>query len=245
MPANRSARLPEQRVGEALRNARTATGISLREAARRLNYASHSVLSEYENGARMPSESVVEGYERLLRLEPGTLTGVLEDANIERHGDAWAKRRVHVPAAAAADVTATPASPFPEQPVADGSDPDAAGCSADAVTVHSRRIALTERRTVIGHVELRYNSRTRAAWGRFEGYGFLDHLAGRGDPVEIVVEVLRHSDGARVSTKEQYCFDYVWGELVTVDSGLFQARATVLIGDRAVARGETDARRLA
>jgi transcriptional regulator with XRE-family HTH domain len=242
--------LPEQRVGAALRTARRAGGLSLREVARRLNYASHSTLSEYENGARMPSEMVVEGYERLLRLAPGTLTLVLEDANIERHGDAWAKRRVHVPAAdlplpeTGGEPPIRPASPWPEQPVADGSDPDAAGCSVDAVTVHSRRIALVEQRTIIGHVELRYNSRAQAAWGRFEGYGFLDHLAGTRDDVNIVVEVMRGSDGTRLSTKEPYCFDYVWGELVVVDSGQFQARASVLIGDRTVATGETDARTL-
>jgi transcriptional regulator with XRE-family HTH domain len=269
MPTNRSSangsegapdamNLPEQRVGAALRDARRAAGLSLREVARRLNYASHSTLSEYENGARMPSEPVVEGYERLLRLEHGVLTAILEDANIERHGDAWAKRRVHIPLQLPAadlppaDSTAAPgaagcqpASPWPEQPVADGSDPDAAGCSADAVTIHSRRIALTGERTIIGHIELRYSSRARAAWGRFEGYGLLDHLAGRRNDVDIVVEVVRESDATVIATKEHYCFDYVWGELVVVDSGAFQARATVLIGDEAVAAGQTDARRLA
>jgi hypothetical protein len=232
--------------------------------ARRLNYGSHSTLSEYENGARMPSEIVVEGYERLLRLKTGTLRTILETANIERHGDAWARRRVHLPVqlstmdasadenghpnanpAAGASPSAVGASPWPAQPVADGSDPDAAGCSSDAVTVHSRRIALTRRRTVIGHIELRYCSRARAAWGRFEGFGFLDHIAGGRNDVEVVVEVLRYSDGTRLATREQYCFDYVWGDLVMVDTGMFQARATVLIGDETAAVGETDARRLA
>jgi hypothetical protein len=278
--------------------------------ARRLNYGSHSTLSEYENGARMPSEIVVEGYERLLRLESGTLAEILEKANIDRHGDAWARRRVHLPprfpgadepaygpvygpavgpayrsadnglnggspgsagygAASATTTASTPAvsasaasaasaaaaatmavarmadSPWPEEPVVDGSDPDAAGCSPDAVTVHSRRIALNERRTVVGHVELRYSSRARAAWCRFEGYGFLDHLAGRRDDVRVVVEILRHSDGTRVTTIEPYCFDYVWGDLVVVDSGPFQARASVVVGDETVAAGETDSRQLA
>jgi transcriptional regulator with XRE-family HTH domain len=252
------AGLPEQRVGAALRDARRAVGLSLREVARRLNYASHSTLSEYENGARMPSEVVVVGYERLLHLAPGTLTAILENANIERHGDAWTKRRAHLPVVLAGDAppggatvvaappaSPWPASPWPEQPVADGADPDAAGCSEDGVTVHSRRIALTDKRVIIGHVELRHSSRARAAWGRFEGYAFLDHLAGQRDDVEIEIEIIRHADGTRLSTKELYCFDYVWGDLVVVDAGLFQARATVRIGGEAVATGETDARALA
>jgi len=265
---NRSAQrdvplLPEQRVGAALRTARQEAGLSLREMARRLNYGSHSTLSEYENGARMPSEIVVEEYERLLQLAAGTLTRMLEAANIERHGDAWARRRVHLPLRlvpaeepAADQVRPGPsptadasrwsvaASPWPRQPVADGADPDAAGCSADAITAHSRRIALTERRTVIGHIELRYCPRSRAAWGRFEGFGYLDHLAGQRNDVRIIVEVLRCSDSTRLATSEQYCFDYMWSDLVTVDSGRFQARATVIIDDEAVAAGETDAQKL-
>jgi hypothetical protein len=45
----------------------------------------------------MSTDEAVTGYERVLGLPPGTLTGVLEQARIERHGDAWAKRRVHIP----------------------------------------------------------------------------------------------------------------------------------------------------
>jgi transcriptional regulator with XRE-family HTH domain len=257
------AGLPEQRVGAALRDARRAVGLSLREVARRLNYASHSTLSEYENGARMPSEVVVVGYERLLHLRPGTLTAILENANIERHGDAWTKRRAHLPIVLAGDEPSEgpaaparqsaaprpeapwPASPWPRQAVADGADPDAAGCSEDAVTVHSRRIALTDKRIIIGHVELRHSAASGAAWGRFEGYAYLDHLAGQRDDVEVVIEIVRHTDGTRLSTKERYCFDYAWSDLVVVDSGPFQARASVVIGGQTVATGETDARPLA
>jgi len=96
-PRDGSPNLPEQRVGAALRNARLTAGWTLRSMAQRLNYGSHSTLSEYEKGARMPSEAVVEGYERLLQLKPGTLMAILEAANIERHGDAWTKRRIHLP----------------------------------------------------------------------------------------------------------------------------------------------------
>lgn len=89
--------LPEQRVGAAMREARESAGTSLRSMAGRLGYHSHTTLSSYERGAVMPTDEAVAGYERLLGLAPGALVSVLEDARIERHGDAWAKRRVHLP----------------------------------------------------------------------------------------------------------------------------------------------------
>jgi transcriptional regulator with XRE-family HTH domain len=246
--------LPEQEVGAALKKARRAAGISLREMARRLNYSSHSSLSEYEAGARMPPENVVEAYEFFLRLPPGTLTSILESANTARHGDAWSKRRLHMPlqftesgefpssssSSTAADRPRLPDSPFPHQPVVDGSDPDAAGCSSDAITIHARRIALTNSRTVIGHVELRYCARMRAAWGRFEGYAYLDHLANRDHSIQVEIEIERLRDGARSSCMEAYCFDYMWSNLVRVGSGMFQARARVLMEGEIIASGETN-----
>jgi hypothetical protein len=193
----------------------------------------------------MPSEVVVEGYERLLCLKAGTLTTTLEAANLERHGDAWARRRVHLPLqlpddAAPPGLGVVAASPWPQQPVADGSDPDAARCSVDAVTVHARRIALAKRRIIIGQVELRFSASSGATWGRFEGYGYLDRLADKRGDVQVIVEILRDSDGALIATKEQYCFDHLWSDLLVADFGTFRAGATVMVGDEAVAAGETD-----
>jgi transcriptional regulator with XRE-family HTH domain len=107
-----SAVLPEHRVGAALRAARARGELSLREMAEKLGYNSHTTLSGYERGAQMPTDQVVEGYERILGLEPGTLMAVLEQARIERHGDAWAKRRVHIPT----QFVTTP-DPTPETPL--------------------------------------------------------------------------------------------------------------------------------
>ncbi|MDT3438274.1 helix-turn-helix domain-containing protein [Pseudofrankia sp. BMG5.37] len=89
--------LPEQRVGAALRQAREDAGVSLRMMAKELGYNSHTTLSGFERGATMPTDEVVEAYERVLKLPSGSLVSVLEEARIERHGDAWPKRRVHVP----------------------------------------------------------------------------------------------------------------------------------------------------
>jgi|SRR2546430_2514872 len=136
-------------------------------------------------------------------------------------------------------------SPWPERPVEDGVDPDEAGCSVDAVTVHARRIALTGQRNIIGQIELRYCRRARAAWGRFKGYPLLNHLAYRHDRIDVVVEVVRESDGKCVQYEQRYGFDYHWGDLLTTDSGLFYARATVLIDRDVAACGETNRMTLA
>src|SRR6266566_424591 len=89
--------LPEQRVGMAMRRAREVSSVSLRQMASRLGYNSHTTLSSYERGAVMPTDEVVQGYEKVLSLEPGALVSLLEEARVERHGDTWAKRRIHVP----------------------------------------------------------------------------------------------------------------------------------------------------
>jgi transcriptional regulator with XRE-family HTH domain len=95
--ADGSTLLPEQRVGKAMREAREAAGISLRSMAKQLGYHSHTTLSSYERGAVMPTDEVVAGYKRILGLSAEILVEILEAARIERHGDAWAKRRLHIP----------------------------------------------------------------------------------------------------------------------------------------------------
>jgi transcriptional regulator with XRE-family HTH domain len=105
--------LPEQRIGAALRAARETGGLSLRAVAKRLGYNSHTTLSSYERGSIMPPEVVVEGYEKLLGLPEGKLMKVLEAACVERHGDAWAKRRSHLPTRP----TAPEAEPVPSSAV--------------------------------------------------------------------------------------------------------------------------------
>jgi transcriptional regulator with XRE-family HTH domain len=70
----------DQQVGAAMRAAREARGVGLREMARQLGYSAHSNLSDYESGKRLPQERLVADYERVLELESGTLTEVLETA---------------------------------------------------------------------------------------------------------------------------------------------------------------------
>lgn len=89
--------LPEKKVGAAMRQAREEHNLSLRGMSRRLNYNSHTTLLNYEQGGAMPTEDAVRGYEEVLGIEPGSLLQVLEQARIERHGDPFPKRRVHIP----------------------------------------------------------------------------------------------------------------------------------------------------
>jgi hypothetical protein len=63
----------------------------------------------------MPTDEVVRSYEQLLDLEAGSLAGILENARIERHGDAWAKRRVRLPADLPPQISTTPAETRPSR----------------------------------------------------------------------------------------------------------------------------------
>src|SRR5262249_18326338 len=96
-PSRSAKPLPEERIGAEMRRARESKGISLRQMAKRLGYHSHTTLSTYERGAVMPTEEAVQNYERGLGLGPDTLLSILESARIERHGDAWPKRRLRLP----------------------------------------------------------------------------------------------------------------------------------------------------
>jgi transcriptional regulator with XRE-family HTH domain len=125
--------LPEQRVGIAMRNARELHGISLRQMAGRLGYHSHTALSSYERGAIMPTDKAVMGYEQQFGLPPGTLGKILEDARIERHGDAWPKRRLHIPA---------DPPPEPRLPVAN-KDAEGLGSTPERYRLRVRRIVIT------------------------------------------------------------------------------------------------------
>jgi transcriptional regulator with XRE-family HTH domain len=107
---------PEQRTGAALREAREARGVSLRELAKQLGYHSHTTLSGYERGSLLPPDQVIAGYERVLRLDSGALMKIVEAARIERHGDVWPKRRTREPQQLVADTAGPTAEEIAEAP---------------------------------------------------------------------------------------------------------------------------------
>jgi hypothetical protein len=103
---------------------------------------------------------------------------------------------VHVPFSAG--ILSTPAAAAPPGPivaVVDGRIRIALAGSADAITEHSRRVALAHRRVIVGR---RAEISRAPRRGRFRGYGFLDHLASADHEIEIAVEVSRFADGTRV-----------------------------------------------
>jgi hypothetical protein len=213
-----------------LRSLREAAGNpSYRNLAKIANY-SRTSLAQATNGRVLPSLQVTRAY-------VSACGGDLQ---------AWESRWHRLHKAIEESVTlgmpstaAAAASPWPLRPVTDGVDPDEAGCSVDAITVHARRIALVSERTIVGQIELRYCRRTRAAWGRFKGYGYLNHLAMQ-KTVDVVVEVVRKGDGLCLAYQHLYAFDSQWGDLVVCDGSPIKARAKVLIADEVIAVGETD-----
>jgi len=83
-------------IGAAMRRARQSAGVSLTDMARQVAYTK-GYLSAVENGMSRPSSALISGYERELRLEPGTLAGPgISQARSSRTDDASkAQERAH------------------------------------------------------------------------------------------------------------------------------------------------------
>jgi hypothetical protein len=126
------------------------------------------------------------------------------------------------------------------QDVIDGADPDDTGCSADAVTIHARRIYRTCERRILGYIQLRYSPSRGAVWARFGGFPQLDAIArSRGD-VWIDVSVHRGSDQARGLFSQLYAYDVHWCDLLVADHGAFWAAAVIRFGDERAGSGATN-----
>jgi transcriptional regulator with XRE-family HTH domain len=66
-----------------LRSLRMQRGMTQRELARSLTFASHSSIGEFERGSRIPAPDVLSAYERFLGLPTGELLGIRDRALIE------------------------------------------------------------------------------------------------------------------------------------------------------------------
>jgi hypothetical protein len=108
------------------------------------------------------------------------------------------------------------------------------------VTVHARKIALTGTRHIVGAVELRYSSTSHAAWGRFGGFGGLEHLATHRHHVVIDVGVGRDDRIDGVRYVEQYSFDYHWSGLLCTNNRTCWAAAEIFFDGQRVAAGRSD-----
>lgn len=208
-----------------LRRLRDKSGLSIRALAKVSHY-SRTALSQAADGRSLPTWAVVRSYVEAC------------GGDIDEWERRWRDLSTIVKGAPSVPVTAAP--PWPAEPVRDGSDPESAGCAPGAVTVHSRKIALTGTRHIVGVIELRYSERHRAAWGRFEGFGSLDHLATHRHSVVIDVGVRRddHIDGMHYV--ERYSFDYHWSSLLCTNHRTLWALAEIFFDGEPVAAGVSD-----
>jgi transcriptional regulator with XRE-family HTH domain len=232
-------------LGAALRSHRIASGLSLRALAAHVGLSAHGTLVDYEHGRRIPPEDLLGACERVLGV-PDALLSRLRLAALTHRGDDQAAalldgRSPVQPRTDGGSAFPPATAAGPPQPVADGSDPDRAGC-VDAITMHARKLAMTEYR-LIGQIELRYSARRHAAWARFAGVPALDHMAAH-RPVDILVEAVREPDGARTSFRHEYCFDVHWGDILLTGRGCIHARAVIYADEVPIAVAETDRLRL-
>jgi len=196
-----------------------AGGTTYRQLAQRTHY-SHTTLTDATAGRQLPSLPVLMAFVQACGGDT----------------DAWrtrweSLRRIHE--------TPPPVLPaWPEQPAADGSEPESAGCAVDAATVMARKVSQSDRQLLLGQIELRHSASRRAVWGRFEAYGTLEHLA-RIQSVEIQVEIIRSSDAARVIAREPFCFDYHWCNMLLLDKSSCHAEATIFVDGRSIGQGST------
>ncbi len=129
------------------------------------------------------------------------------------------------------------ARPSPSSRVpADGDDPKADDCVADATTVASAVVRVTSLAvaaghrfpagTVIGTVELRYSPRCRAAWGRLTPTVAFDHpKSGRES-----LGVTRPGDGAAAPFQPGFV-EEAYGDLLVTGHGCLVAYAAFTIAD--------------
>jgi transcriptional regulator with XRE-family HTH domain len=80
----RPPRSAQRELGLALYRLRLERGLSLRALARQLDYSAHSVFVDVEKGLRLPSEALVNAYERCFDLPPGSLLSLRQRALVER-----------------------------------------------------------------------------------------------------------------------------------------------------------------
>jgi hypothetical protein len=197
---------------------------SYRKLARETHY-SHTVLAQAAAGKKLPSLPVTLAFIRAC------------DGDVLLWEQRWHRltRTLNM-----AQDRSFVAPPWPEVPVADGAEPEAAHCAHDASTISARKVALDGRRLILGQIELRHCRRAHAAWARFEGFASLDNLARKREPVEIVLEILRESDGGSIEFREEYIFDYHWTNLLITRGDIFQATVEIHFDGVVVASGRSD-----
>ncbi len=203
-----------------LRKLRSQAGpLTYRQLAERTHY-SHTTLTDATAGKHLPTLPVLLAFVEAC------------GGDVEHWRVRWESLRgAHEP-----EPHVLPA--WPEQPAADGSEPESAGCGADATTLTARKVSQNDRQLLLGQIELRHSPSRRAVWGRFEGFGTVEHWARTRD-VEIQVEVTRYSDQARMIARDPYFFDYHWCNMLILDASSVQAEASIFLDGTLIGQGST------
>jgi transcriptional regulator with XRE-family HTH domain len=219
--------------GAALRRLRQEAGNPSYRELERLAHYSRTTLAEATKGHTLPSLAVV------LAL----VAALGGDAAEWRHKWEQTWKALHQEPPGEPIAAEPVAAAWPPQVVADGADPEAAGCADDAVTVHARKVAMHHRPRIMGQIELRYSPSRHAAWARFQPYKPLLHLATR-HTTEIMLETVREDDRARTSFRDEFMFDNHWCDLLCTFGSTLFARVVLFFDGEEIAAGQTDSRLL-
>jgi transcriptional regulator with XRE-family HTH domain len=244
---------PVAEFARRLRELRASAGSpSFRELARITHYAS-STLAEATAGKRLPTEAVVRAFATACGADPDHWAGLLRDSSAPpalAPAQAPAARRRWRWVAAGAGLLAAglaigflahpspapvraspPSAPFTAVPaavpsraaMADGEDPMAAGCTADATMRDKAPILL--RGVQIGALELRWSARCGGGWARAYLYP--------AQPTMMAQVTVAASDGRQASLADLLIKQVpVYTDLIVPDAdGCLSARAVVLTND--------------
>ena len=220
---------PAAEVGRAMRAAREARRLSLRDLAKKLGFNSHTRFSGYELGRQLPPDEIVEGYEKVLDLEPNSLMRLVERARIAEHGDSFPKRRkplgtqmdavnrprrrVLIAALVVALIAAVVAvvvilvAEKNRVRADDGSDAISTGCDADAVTLDHVDVYFPAQYKV-GTLELRASPYCGTSWGKFTQAKDLPTTP----PLNIKITASRPADGAMRPFALDYVGENIYGD---------------------------------
>jgi hypothetical protein len=111
------------------------------------------------------------------------------------------------------------------EPVADGSDPNRAGCGSGAVTLARVNLHFPAA-TLAGQLELRYSSRCRAAWSRFEPAPTWHP----GDGVVVTVWTIRPADQASQQYTVPFAGETIIGNMLMTLPGCIVVEASMVQG---------------
>jgi len=118
-----------------------------------------------------------------------------------------------------------PNRPGKADPVADGSDPNRAGCGPGAVTMASAAVHFPATQ-LSGEIELRYSPRCHAAWGRFEpAVGW-----NPGPGTTVAVWTIRPADQATQSYSVEFGGEAIIGNMLLTVRGCVAAEVTMTRG---------------